>query len=148
MGSHAYARLGYGYDLGGSEGDYRIVDDLESLPWYDEDLGLVGSATNALLAVVGFAEDDCMVDGYYDRRRAALKKVGGIHFACYGNSNYGYTGTLLFVGPYLNENWVAEVALPEIITDEHRERLAWALEVLGLRPEQAEPSWLLATHYG
>jgi hypothetical protein len=147
MGAHAYARLGYGYDLGGDEGEYRLREDVEDLPWYDEDLGLEDSATKALLAVVGFTEDDYEVDGYYERRKEALKKIGSIHFQYYGNLYTGYTGTLLFAGPSLSKNWVESIEIPEI-TDAHRERLAWALEVLGLTPEQDEPGWLLATNYG
>jgi hypothetical protein len=147
MGSHAYARLGYGYDLGGDEGELKTLNDVEELDWYDEVEGLEESAIKALLAAVGFTEDDYHADGYYERRKEAWQKVGAIHFDSYGNSNSGYTGTLLFVGPSLSRNWVDEVEIPEI-TDEHRKRLAWALETLGIKPRQSDPRWLLATHYG
>ena len=125
MGSHAYATLGFGYDLGGDEGEYRLHNNLGDLPWYDEDHGLAESANEAL----GAAE------------------VRGLTFRQYGNSSAGYTGTMLLVGSYLHKNWVDEVDIPEI-TDEHRKSLAKALEVLGLRPRQDRPRWLLATHYG
>jgi hypothetical protein len=125
MGSHAYATLGYGYDLGGDEGEYKLIYDPEELPWYDEDEGLAESA-NVVLAKAG---------------------VHGTTFKQYGNSSSGYTGYMLLVGPYLHKNWVAEVDLPKI-TDEHHKILAKALEVLGLQPQQAQPHWLLATHYG
>jgi hypothetical protein len=147
MGSHAYARLGYGYDLGGDEGELKTVNDVEELDWYDESEGLEESAMKALLAAVGFTEDDYTKDGYFDRLREARQKVGALRFDSYGNSYTGYTGTLLFVGPSLSRNWVAEVEIPEI-TDEHRKRLAWVLETLGIEPSQPEPRWLLATHYG
>jgi hypothetical protein len=148
MGSHAYARLGYGYDLGDTDSGDGLFDDIEALTWYDEDLGLEESAEKVLLAAVGFTEDDYMVDGYFERRRDALKKFGSIHFQHYGNSISGYTGALLFVGQSLSINWVQEIELP-VITDEHREQLKWALKVLGLDPDRTEqPGWLLATHYG
>lgn len=146
MGSHAYARLGFGYNLGGDEGVYHFREYEEDFPWYDEVEGLEESAYKALLAAVGFTEDDWTVDGYFERKIEASKKVP-VHFQYYGNSNHGYTGTLLFAGTSLSVNWVEEIELP-VITDEHRKHLAWALEVLGITPDQGEPRWLLATHYG
>lgn len=147
MGSHAYARLGYGYDLGDNDSGDGLFDDIEALDWYDEDLGLEESAEKVLLAAVGFAEDDWRVDGYYERRREASKKIH-VHFVHYGNSNTGYGGVLLFAGPSLSVNWVQQIELP-VITDEHREQLKWALKVLGLDPDRTEaPGWLLATNYG
>jgi hypothetical protein len=144
MGSHAYARLGYGYDLVGTDGEYKVSQDPEDLPWYDEGIGLVDSAMEVLLKAVGFTEDDYRVDGYFERQDAALEKVG-VHFRSYGG--YDYSGTLLFAGTSLNVNWIEPVDIPEI-TDAHRERLAWALKTLGLTPDQEEPRWFLATHYG
>ncbi|MDX3260723.1 hypothetical protein PV336_16000 [Streptomyces sp. MI02-2A] len=129
MGSHAYARLGYGYDLGGDEGEFKTREDIESLDWYDEDLGLEESAKK----VIG--------------EFLTPEESKGVHFQTYGNLSYGYTGTMLFTGPSLSRNWVAEIEIPEI-TDEHRHRLTVVLETLGITPDQEEPRWLLATHYG
>jgi hypothetical protein len=126
MGSHAYARLGYGYDLGGDEGEYKIREDIDELPWYDMDLGLKTSAEQHLENVLG---------------------LPNVHFQTYGNLSRGYTGDLLLAGTSLSRNWVAEIEIPEI-TDKHREHLALALKTLGITPEQGEPRWLLATHYG
>jgi hypothetical protein len=128
MGSHAYARLGYGYDLGGDDGEYKTREDIESLPWYDEDELLEEVALDHLKKVLG------------------TEKVG-VHFQSYGNLSNAMTGLMLFAGQSLSRNWVAEVEIPEI-TDEDRAHLAQALKVLGITPDQEEPSWLLATHYG
>lgn len=149
MGAHAYARLGFGYDLGGDEGEYNLRTPIESLPWYDEDRDdLEGSAKRALLAAVGFAEDDSRWDDEYLRlHNEAWSKVGPVKFVHYGNLYTGYVGTLLLIGPSLNVNWVEKVEIPTI-TDEHHQQLAWVLETLGLEPDQEEPRWLLATRYG
>jgi hypothetical protein len=126
MSSHAYARLGYGYDLGGDEGEYKILEDPDDLPWYDEGLGLETSAEQHLEKALG---------------------LPNVHFQTYGNRSEGYTGVLLFAGASLSRNWVAEIEIPEI-TDDHRAHLALALATLGINPEQGEPRWFLATHYG
>lgn len=156
VGTSTDGILAYGYDLGSP--DEWKVEGLAAygelvrpwLPAVDEDGPDFAAAVEAaLLATTGFTETDDRTDGYYRRRGEAADQLGvQVETHCSDGSpmyllvasdrcltaRRGFPKTV-------DPAWLADTAAAD-------ERLAWALGVLGLRPLQERPAWLLASWWG
>lgn len=138
MGASHSGILVYGYDLG----EYWGFEWDDPKPaWYDEELDWRESAQRALLAAVGFTETDWRADGYHDREHEAKQKLG-VEFVGY---SYERSWTFLAAVEYSAYQGGPEevnVTVPEGAD----ERLAWAVQVLGLKVEGG-PKWLLGSEW-
>lgn len=157
MGRSLSAKLVYGYDLGGGEGEWKVreADEYGGLPeldWYDEDSeDFVGDAEKRLLAVVaGFTEtwETATADGLYEREKAAKARLG-VEFEWYGVSDYSEH----VLGAHTVDVCGAEVvdlaalaARPDI--PKWDAALASAVAALGITPTQEKPGWILCAYYG
>lgn len=142
MGSDATAILAYGYDVGQTFGhDY----DTPHPAWYQDGNGWRHSAERALLAAVGFTEEWTPdSDGYFDRKKNAEQQVG-VHFERQGSDSDVY---YLMAAKSQRVEWGDVEAVDMTLPDNADERLAWALDVLGVKPTDDKPGWLLAAYYG
>jgi hypothetical protein len=158
----ARAHLAYGYDLGTGEA-FKAAERGEygepKLPWLptDEDGdsvygGLGEEVEKRLLASVGFTEDNWRVEGYYDRKREAEKRVG-VELDYSGHADYA-GWVLVAKWSKRNVEWSEAMAvdLDELTNRPAYEgwdgRLADALTALGITPTQAGPKWLVYPSYG
>ncbi|SFQ31834.1 hypothetical protein [Amycolatopsis rubida] len=159
MGDIAKATLAYGYDLGGDEPGWKVVQtdddyDQPKVPWHDpetEDEAFMEAAERRLLATLGgFTETDRHADGYRDRKKTAKKSLG-VEFVMHGDRDfdcYALATTTIDVqaGDATPVN-PAELSDPADLAQRDR-RLADALDALGLTPLQDRPRWLLLAYGG
>lgn len=153
MGTSTNAYLMYGYDLGDADG-WKIqgIDEYEPWEpeWLDEGEGLHGSAEKLLLAAVGFTETDWHADGYFDRKKAAEEQAGvEIESHCSGEYPM-YVLSAKKITAYRGDvKTVDFAALQAHVLDADLDgKLARACDVLGLRPVQEQPAWLLCSYWG
>ena len=170
MGIDVSGLLVYGYDLGGSEESWKILQADEwgtpEVDWYaepenDEEVeyglgdyaGFAGAMWDRLVAASGFTEIATEADygGYYDRRRE-FEKAMGVELVDYGHCDF--TSYILAaprqITAYLGE--VTPVNMEELqsmlFTFKWDQKLRDALEKIGITPKQEKPTWLLASSYG
>lgn len=151
MGTTTNGILAYGYDLGSGD-EWRVdgasVARMEALA--DDDAGLTEAVEAALLAAVGFTETDWRADGYFDRKKAAEKRAGvEVEHHCHGD----YPMYLLsahtitaYRGDVETVDFAALTAQAE--AEEWDAKLSDALAVLGIKPKQERPAWLLVSYWG
>jgi hypothetical protein len=157
MGSSPNGILAYGYALGGADGwNIREVDeyngiDPDKVTWYDEDDDdFVTQAEKRLLVASGFTETDWQAEGYFDRKREAVARVG-VEFRYHGNHDYLRHS---LVTKTITVEWgdakVLDLSALLAESAEHGwdDKLAAALTALGITPTQEKPGWLLCTYYG
>lgn len=141
MGVSTDGILAYGFDLGE---DFGFDWDREDVPaWVtDED---DEAAENVLLAANGFTEPEPDGDAWiawHDRRTAALEQLGVELIAHCSDRAPMY---LLAAKSFENRRGDA-VAVDFNLPENAAERLAWAVDVLGLTKFQGQaPRWLLAS---
>lgn len=164
MGQSATAHVAYGYDLGGEYEGWEIEDVPAYLEGEDEDFdGLDDLLKERLLARSGFTEpapheysretpwtDEQRADmrAWHERKDAATNKT--IEADLYGTYDYGGTA-LVVTRSLLRANWGVEVVKDERHFESQAswdEELSDALHLLGIKPNQAEPKWLVYPMYG
>lgn len=153
MGTSTDGILAYGYDLGGPDEGWNIrfagvEDEYENPDWYDDENeegdGFGEVAMKRLLAAVGFTETDWRAEGYRERLRAAEAAVGVTFEAhCSGDYPMHLITAKVFTARRGHAKEV-DFTLP----DNADERLAWALDVLGIDVDDKKPAWLLASYWG
>lgn len=140
------ARYDFGYRFWNEDEGY-LVDGPDPLKadWYDVHGDTYQEqALDRLLAAAGFVDDGQRDDAYYDRRLAAKQQIG-VGFELTG---YEFSDLLLVATAARYETGPSSVlTVPEVDTTIARQRLAHALEVLGIRPRQQQPEWLLSAYY-
>lgn len=157
MGMAAHGVVAYGYHLGGDDGSaYEIVGGHDDPPWYDHEQGdLPEQAMLRMLVAAGLATEEQAAERYWPGRHEAEKELG-VDFESTGSLvGDGYVGHMLVAKESaVQADWgealpldVAEMNNPSRLA-EWDERLAWALNVLGLAPTQAGPRWLLGAIWG
>jgi hypothetical protein len=132
MGRSLSADLHYGYLLGSDDDGW----DLEGI---DED----NYATYP--EIDGFDEDDEEDFQEFLEGRLKAAPVEGVEFD-YVGYHAGYT-VLVFKTPPDSVYGVEVIDLPQGPPQGADEALAMALEVLGIKPTQEKPSWILAATY-
>jgi len=162
MGTSTNAMLIYGYDLGSEEkwllegagewGEFPKVD------WYDsesedgEDEGFYEAVEDRLLRVIGgFTETDWQAEGYFDRKREARKKLGGVEIETHCSGDYPmYVLSAKRITAYRGDvETIDFIALEaEVQESDADAKLQAALDALGVRPLQAQPKWLLCSYWG
>lgn len=142
MGISTYSILAYGYDLGPAFG--YDDDDLSEPIWYLEDEGWQESMEIALLAAVGFTEDWFVSNDGYFERKSMMEKRMGVTVVPYGSSD---DSMYLLAAKYQTSRWNAD-PIDITVPDNANERLAWALDVLALKPKITKPQWLLTSYRG
>jgi hypothetical protein len=154
MGMNPRAKLVYGYALGGDEGGWEVQEAGEYGQWEPDWLNaenddLITDAEKVLLASVGFTETDWEAEGYFDRQRAAEKRLG-VTFVPHG----GEFSCWALVCHEITVEWgeAAEVDLTSLMAAVGEggwdAKLAAAVEALGATPKQGRPSWLLLAFWG
>lgn len=163
MGMSARAHLAYGYDLGSGE-DFKAAERGEygspQLPWLpvDEDgytdySDLGEKVEERLLASVGFTEEwGTGVEGYFDRKRDAEKRVGvELDFS----GHHDYAGWVLIAKESERSVEWAEAMVLDLDELEGRPtREGWdtklrdALAALDITPTQVRAKWLVYPTYG
>jgi hypothetical protein len=153
MGTSTNAYLMYGYDLGSDEG-WKIqgLGEYETWEpdWLDEDEGIIESALNKLRAAAGFTETDWRADGFFDRQKAADAQIGvEVESHCSGEYPMYVLSAKKFTA-YRGDVEVLDLAtLQQAVIDEDLDgKLNRALDVLGFRPVQEKPAWLLCSYWG
>lgn len=161
MGTSTNAILLYGYHLGSDEswelegaGEYG---ELPPLDWFnpdDQDEGgpdfIEAAKVRLLTQVAGFTEADWHADGYYDRQRAAEKRLGvGFESHCSGD----FPEWVLCAGQITAYRGDVHEIDPARLAAEPNEngwdaKLAAALQALVIRPKQQKPAWLLCSYWG
>lgn len=152
--------LAYGYDLGGTEDEWKVEQAGEygelELPWYDteaDDADFAEAATDTLMAAYGFT--DVWVHGadntaYFANKKAAEEAIG-VELDSYCSGDYPMhlmAAKVITVsrGSTIEIDWAALER--ERVEQDWDGKLAAALSVLGLTPKQASPKWLLASYWG
>lgn len=141
--------LVYGYDLGIAESvDFEYPD------WWNEDNeageGFPEFAEHYLLKeMVGFTETwlHNNGEGFYERSKEAEKKLGlEIIYYC----SYDYPGYILSAKTYrAYQGEPVAIILDDLaVAPDWDEKLNKAIEVLGIKPSNPKPSWLLSTILG
>lgn len=155
MGVSTDGILAYGYDLGESGEQHFVGFDEDDAPaWLkedpdDEDTDLKDfgdAAERRLLDASGFTEtwETRIGDGYHKRETEAQKALGvQIETHCSGD----YPMYLLAAKVITASRGTAE-AVDLTLPDNAAERLAWAVETLGLDVGDQKPRWLLASYWG
>lgn len=156
MGTSTDGILAYGYDIKtpGEGMNFRGLHDNDVPAWLmedseDEDSGwhdFKEAATARLLAANGFTEtwETRTGDGYH-AREAEAKKALGVEIVSHCSGEYP-----MFILAAKSQSACrgypepADLAVP----GNADERLAWALEVLGIKPDADKPQWLLASYWG
>jgi hypothetical protein len=142
MGVSSDGLLVYGYDLG-------ELDDWEPA-WQDEDEDFAESVMTRLLVASGFTETDWQVDGYFARKSEAEERLG---VELVTHCSYDYPMYVLGAAEfrayrgYPKALDLAELSNPEVLSGWNA-KLASALEVLEITPEQGHPQWILCSIYG
>ncbi len=156
MSTSTDAILAYGYDLGGEE-EWRVEqldeDGALQLDWFDpeaEDADFIETATDRLLAGAGFTETDWHAPGYFDRKAEAETRVG-VEFDTYCSGDYPLyviAAKRVTVARGYIENLDLAALARDVIELRWDEKLAAALQVLGITPKQSKPGWLLCSYWG
>lgn len=154
MGNSADAYLTYGFDLGGGDNDWLIEEADEDGEWRPTWLGDDGdyreSVEVALLAAEGFTETDWRADGYFDRKRVALAKVG-VELESHCSGDYP---VWMLVAHQVTAHWGDAKGIDFADLERQRAEGEWdaklrrACDVLGITPKQSEPGWMLASYWG
>lgn len=133
MGHAPHAILAYGHEL-------TDVDDFGGEPpaWYDEEEGWHTSATAHLLRRTGKVVDD--TDYISDSQ---LLEFAGVQLIRYGDDN---SETYLLAARSFETDWDGVLSVDQAVPDNAHERLTWAIETLGLNPDQTKPRWILAAY--
>jgi hypothetical protein len=166
MGVSTDAILAYGYNLGGGDGDWLIEEVGEygelKLPWFavnldddgdDEDRDdddFVTKAEKKLLVAQGFTEIDWRADGYYERKVAA-EAASGVEFKGYCSDSYtSYVLAAKVIKAYRGDCPAVdfEALTREAVEGRYDEKLAAAIQALGITPKQTQPAWLLCSYWG
>lgn len=150
------AHLVYGYDLGGPE-EWRIREkdeygDPTGLDWYDpedDDDDFAGSVAVRLRdRLAGFTErwtpgDD---ESYFDRKQAAQARVG-VDVVTHCSSDFpSYALITHKITAYRGQVTPVEHVEDQAEEAAANQRLAAALQALGLTPVQDAPRWLLLAY--
>jgi hypothetical protein len=155
MGQSTDGILAYGYDIKrpGEGMQFRELDEDDVPRWLrdsdDEDadwLDFGDAAMQRLLAANGFTEtwETRTGDGYHARESEA-KAALGVDIVTHCSGEYPmYLLAAKSQEARRSYPEAADFTLPE----NGDERLAWALEVLGIKPEADKPQWLLASYWG
>lgn len=163
MSDSAEGILTYGISIGGEENGWKIqgVDRWEEWrpswlkPAADDpeeycEASYERDAMNALLAAAGFTETDKDADGYYERRDEAFKRVG-VDFITH-NTHGRWKQYILATFSFSADQYRVQGIDPDIIATAPTElwdgRIEDALRVLGIKPVQEKPCWLLTAYYG
>lgn len=157
MGKSTNGILAYGYNLGGDEGGWQIIEAGEygdwEPPWFpddDEDNDFMSAAMRVLRASAGFTETDWRADGFYEREREADARLG-VELESYCSGDYP---RWLLAAHVIT---VYRGSVKEIdFADLERQRtegdwdgkLAAAIQALGITPKQDRPKWLLVSYWG
>lgn len=143
------ADLSFGVDVQDRNDGYHFECGEElPAPWDTE--GAYLEWDDLIAEFAGFTETDWQVDGYYDRRREALKDN---HLA-YGSYGYDFGGTYISVGDTVGADYGLESfdSLPEITTEqiESIKNFVKFLDSKGLVLKEGyrEPRWMLSVLYG
>jgi hypothetical protein len=159
MGTSTDAYLMYGYDLGSEEdwkiqglGEYgewkpdwlNVDEDAEDEPDWTEEI------QKQLRKSVGFTETDWEADGFYKRQAAADAQIGvELESHCSGEyPMYVLAAKTITAGrgyPVTVEPAALQAAVLDGGLDE---KLARAIEALGIQPVQEKPAWLLCSYWG
>lgn len=162
MGNAAEGILVYGTSLGGEVDGWKIqnvdgwgewrpswLKPAEDDPEEYAEADYVKCAMEALLAAAGFVETDWDALGYYERKEAAERRVG-VSFVRHGH----YKTPQLILSTFsidVTQSRVKGID-PDIIATAPTElwdsRIQDALNVLGIKPVQEKPCWLLTASYG
>lgn len=161
MGRSTNGMLVYGFDLGGSDDEWKIreVDEYGGLelPWLnsedEDDDGFQGTAEKMLLADVGFTEEwseGAGARGYFDREKEAKSRVG-VEFDTYSSGDYPqYVLAAKVVTVYGGE--VGMLDMVEMVeapaANDWDAKLAHALSVLGITPTQEKAAWFVCSYWG
>lgn len=146
MGISTNAHLVYGYYLGDPCEEWEVENPPDWLTDDDDEFDIYTEVEDRLLAAAGFTETDYTVDGYGERRRAALNGVAIETFCSVEYPLYmlavkvitAHRGDVVTVDP-------AELARRQ---NDYDRRLQHALTVLGLEPKAKQPTWMLVSYWG
>lgn len=142
MGTSTDGILAYGYDLG-EEIRFKDHGEDETPDWYDEDDPLE-SFQKRLLTAVGFTETEWRAEGYFERKKAAEKLVV-VEFDSHCSGDY----PMYLLGAVIHTASRGHARDMDFTLPENAdERLAWAVETLGLDVGDQKPRWLLASYWG
>lgn len=162
MGYAADGLLVYGVSLGGEEDGWKIQDLGRWETWRPSWLmpseddseeyahsSYADDAMKVLLRAAGFTETDRDADGYYERKKEAEQRVG-VSFVQHGHYNFRQFIITTF---HFSANQTRVQGIdPDIIATAPTElwdgRIQDALDVLGIKPVQEKPTWLLTASYG
>lgn len=158
MGTSTDGILAYGYDLGGTESEWKF-----EAPWWTKgEWGWEGEAPwgstdgddegdfsewveKTLRVRVGeFAETDRRADGFFKREADADARVG-VKLETYCSGEYPLY--LLGVKIYVVSRGDAE-AVDFTVGPSWDTKLRIACEALEIKPLQDQPKWLLASYWG
>lgn len=142
MSSSPKGILAYGYDLGGEDSGWKFYLSTDESVSID-----IKKAEQILLTqIVGFTEtwETRKDNEFHDRLKIAKEKLG-ISFVYY--CSYDYPSYVLATQVFEANDWGSKPIKPYL---DHSafDRLERALNILGIVPNQAEPSWILASFYG
>lgn len=138
------AILFYGYNLGApDDAGWAIEDEVDfEEAWYtaalDLDEGYVEAMNRRLLEASGMNPDE--IDASHTEMVARRCNVRVVH---YGHSNTQFYGLALADSVHVADDWSPKHVAP-VTSYATPDPLASALEVLGMKPTQANPSWILA----
>lgn len=142
--------LAYGYDLGGQDEGWEI-ENVDSGFTIDEEV-----LQEILLdKLIGFNEKYPLHSSrvkdrqeYNERRKAAEEKLG-IELVRYGSYDYPswILATKVFRAPDYGSMIIPRIKNSRFFVESHV-KLNTALDALDFKPNQAEPSWILASFYG
>jgi hypothetical protein len=149
--------LVYGYELGGNDQEWRLKgfgeDNYEELerPWLKDDF--CGDAEDFLLEqIAGFRRDDFTTPPYEEYRaaKAAAEREVGVFFDTHGH--HAYSAYLIYTKRYsIHQSQGLPISITELNGYPYAEwdaKLARALELLDLDPQQVKPFWILTAEEG
>ena len=135
--------LAYGYDLGGMDSGLKFsTSNNTNIDFID-----VEKAERIILAqIVNFTEtwETRTDDQFWSRFEEAKKKLG-IRFVCY--CSYDYPSYIIATQVFEAIDWGSTPVKPHLDHSAY-ERLQRACGILGIVPNEPEPSWILASFYG
>jgi hypothetical protein len=141
MGITYRAELGYGYHLRSEKG--WLLDGPDPEGGNDDPYDYESWATRKLLASAGLTDDHEHddFDEYLERRQTAMEQIGvTVELTGYEGSD------MLLVAGYHKVALGDVGAVPALDTSAADAKLAHALDILGIRPRQQKPQWLLASY--
>lgn len=154
MGTSTNAILAYGFNLGEGNliretGEYGEVN----LPWLSDDDGLFEAMQQRLLAeMAGFTEtwETRVGDGYFKREEEAKARLGVQIVHHCSDSCPMIVLAVAETTAHRGEPVPLDLAAysQEPAANGWDERLARAVEVLGMTPLQPRPQWLLCSWWG